>query len=431
MGSPPVVTAPDPSVRGGSGIVRRGERPRKMPRPGSGPTRTSRSSRSGPPYDGPVPAQPRPAATVVLLRPGDDGMEVLLTRRPAAMAFAADVFVFPGGRVDPGDADPRLAGRLDLDGAGAVDALGGGLDGEAALAFHVAAIREVFEEVGVLLGSGAGGGSGATRERLAAARAALLAGSPGMADVAGELDLRLAADRLAPVGHWTTPTVMPRRFDTRFFAAELPPGATIDPAPGEIVDHRWLTPRAALDAMNAGDLAMWLPTSATLQHLEGLGSLDEIRSALRHGPVTPPRLVEPAEPGAGAGAGAPGERRIGVGGAGAVPGRPGEVRLVGRREIVVIDPGDPSEAALGAIRTTAETDGGRIVAIALTSAHPDRAAGAEALALELEAPVVVGPGGGRDLPYEVVELAAGAVVPFGDATEPLVLSGGGPGPGSG
>lgn len=372
-------------------------------------------------------------------------MEVLLTRRPAAMAFAADVFVFPGGRVDPGDADPRLAGRLGLDGVAAAEALGGGLEGGKALAFHVAAIREVFEEVGVLLGSvgagSAGGGrdarSDATGERLAVARAALLAGSTGIADVAGELDLHLAADQLAPVGHWTTPTIMPRRFDTRFFAAELPPGATIDPAPGEVVEHRWLTPRAALDAMNAGELAMWLPTSATLQHLEGLGSIGEIRAALRHGPVTPPRLVEPGdpatgEPGAsGAGPGAGRERRIRVGGAGAVPGRIGEVRLVGRREIVVVDPGDPSEAALAAIRTTAEGDGGRIVAIALTSAHPDRAAGAEALALELEVPIFVGPGGGRDLPYAVVELDAAAAVPFGDAAEPLVLSGGGPGPGSG
>ncbi len=111
------------------------------------------------------PVAPRPAATVVLLRPGPAGLEVLLTHRPATMAFAPDVHVFPGGRVDAGDADPSLAPRSVRSAVEAADALGGDLEPEPALAAHVAAIRELFEEAGVLLAD-----TVARPDRVAAAR---------------------------------------------------------------------------------------------------------------------------------------------------------------------------------------------------------------------------------------------------------------------
>jgi 8-oxo-dGTP pyrophosphatase MutT (NUDIX family) len=115
---------------------------------------------------------PQPAATVVLVRPGAAGLEVLLTHRPATMAFAPDMHVFPGGRVDVADADPALTARSVLSAHAAAERLGGALEPATALAAHVAVIREAFEEVGELLADHAPGAD------LVAARSALLA-DPG------------------------------------------------------------------------------------------------------------------------------------------------------------------------------------------------------------------------------------------------------------
>ena len=311
------------------------------------------------------PSAPRAAATVVLLRPGPDGPEILLTQRPSSMAFAGDLFVFPGGRVDDADADERLG----------------------ASPFAVAAVRELFEEAGVLLAERRGGGR-SDPAAVAGARRALLAGETSLAAVAEALDLRLRTDLLAPISHWTTPPIMPRRFDTRFFVAELPPDAEPTFDTEEVVDHRWLTARAALDAMAAGEIAMWVPTSATLQQLAFAGGIDEIRRLIVPGDAPAPRVITER----------PGLTRIVLGSAGAVPGQTVNAYLVGEGEIVVVDPGDPSDAAADAIIGTVAAAGGRLVAIALTHVDPDHAAGAEALALRLELPILAGPGAGHDLP---------------------------------
>lgn len=342
---------------------------------------------------------PRPAATVVLLRPGPGGPEVLLTRRPSTMAFAANMHVFPGGAVDPADRDTRLAARSAIAPDAAQAGLGGDIAPGEALARYVAGIRELFEEAGVLLAEPA---LDAAREM--SAREALLAGRSTLADLAEAFDLRLRTDLLAPIGHWTTPPIMARRFDTRFFVAELPEKAEATFGTDEIVGHRWETPRAALDAMAAGELAMWVPTSATLQQLEHVSGLDEIRQRIAPGRVAAPRVV----------AERPGITRIVVSGAGAVPGQTVNTYLVGRRRGVLVDPGDPSDEAAEAALGAAATSGGEIVAIALTHVDPDHAAGAEGLALRLELPIYVGPGGGRPLPYAVRELADGAWISDGD-----------------
>ena len=117
------------------------------------------------------PVEARPAATVVLLRPGSAGLEVLLTQRPTTMAFASDAHVFPGGRVDPEDAAPGLAGRSVRSAAEAALALGGDLAPPVALAAFLAAIRELFEEAGVLLAE-----TTASAATIAEGRSALLRG---------------------------------------------------------------------------------------------------------------------------------------------------------------------------------------------------------------------------------------------------------------
>jgi glyoxylase-like metal-dependent hydrolase (beta-lactamase superfamily II)/8-oxo-dGTP pyrophosphatase MutT (NUDIX family) len=359
---------------------------------------------------------PRPAATVVLLRPGARGLEALLTHRPATMAFAPDVHVFPGGRVDDADVDPALVARSTLTPGDAATALGGDLEPAGALAAFVAAIRELFEEAGVLLAD-VGSGGADVAARTAAARSALLAGRATLARIAEDLDLRLRTDLLVPLSRWVTPATLPRRFDARFFTAALPDGAAPTFEGEEVVAHTWLRPTDALDAMAAGRLAMWLPTSTTLQSLEHAVSIDEIDRRLRPGPLG---RVEVATV-------APDVTRIVMPAGGGVAGQPVNAYLVGRTRHVLVDPGDPTGPALEGAMALAGEHGGSIDAVALTHADPDHAAGAEAVAELLGVGVVTGPGGGRHLPYAVRELADGDQVPAGDV--PLrAIHAPGPGP---
>ena len=349
---------------------------------------------------------PRPAATLVLLRPGPEGPELLLTQRPSSMAFAGDAFVFPGGRVDADDADQRLAART----------VERGSDDEPA--FAVAAVRELFEEAGVLLADRRS--PGARRPvpaAVAGARRALVAGETTLAAVAEALDVVLRTDLVAPIAHWTTPPVMARRFDTRFFAAELPEGTEPSFETDEIVAHRWLTARAGLEAMTAGEIDLWVPTAATLQQLAFARGFEEIRQRIVPAAAFAPRVVGER----------PGLTRLVLGSAGAVPGQTVNGYVVGERELVVVDPGDPSDAAADAVLAAATAAGGRLVAIALTHADPDHAAGAEGLALRLDLPIFAGPGAQRELPYLVRELADGERIGAG-AVELTVVSTPGPRP---
>lgn len=352
------------------------------------------------------PVEPSLAATVVLVRSGRRGPEVLLTRRPASMAFAPDKEVFPGGRVDADDAAPSWPGRSAVTPARAAAALGGDLDPATALAIHVAAVRELFEEAGVLLADLPG--DGATRRALGLARSALVGGDARFSTIAAELDLRLRTDLLVPLSRWVTPPNLPRRFDARFFAAELPAGARVSFEGDEVAGHAWHTPADALDAMADGRIAMWLPTSATLQQLEHAGSVGEMRERLIPGRLGPIEVEELT----------PAITRIVMPAGGGVAGQPVNAYLVGRRLHVLVDPGDPTGPALERARAIAASRGGSIEAVALTQIDPDHAAGAEALREGLGIPVFGGPGGGRRLPYPIDELAD-----LTDLSDPTDLAG--------
>ncbi len=338
------------------------------------------------------PVEPNLAATVVLVRSGRRGPEVLLTRRPPSMAFAPDMEVFPGGRVDPDDAAPSWKRRSAVTPAQAAVALGGDLDTVTALAIHVAAVRELFEEVGVLLADLPG--DGAARRALGSARSALVGGDATFSTIAAELDLRLRTDLLVPLSRWVTPPNLPRRFDARFFATELPAGARVSFEGDEVAGHAWHTPADALDAMADGGIGMWLPTSATLQQLEHAGSVGEMRERLAPGRLGSIEVEELT----------PAITRIVMPAGGGVAGQPVNAYLVGRHRFVLVDPGDSTGPGLERAQAVAASRGGSIRAVALTQVDPDHAAGAEALREGLGIPVFGGPGGGRRLPYPIEEL---------------------------
>ena len=191
------------------------------------------------------PAVPRDAATVILVRQAGSGVqagsgsgvEAFLLRRVAELEFAPGACVFPGGSVDPRDADPRIGWT------GPTPAELGrrlGVPPGRARALVCAAVRETFEESGVLLAGPGASLAGLVRDGagLAADRQALLAGTTSLAEVLGRRSLVVRTGLLTPWARWITPEVSPRRFDTWFFAAALPRGVTVEIAATVVVRQR-------------------------------------------------------------------------------------------------------------------------------------------------------------------------------------------------
>jgi 8-oxo-dGTP pyrophosphatase MutT (NUDIX family) len=233
-----------------------------------------------------TPAVPRPAATVVLVRDADGGPEVLLLRRHRRSGFAADAWVFPGGVVDASDRAGEAADRLEGPSAQTWARRLGVDDPGEALGYVIAALREAFEETGILLARpDRVGGAHANAESLAVARRALLNEVVSLRDVAVGNGLRLAGDELIYVGHWITPLPEPRRYDTRFFAARVPGDAVCQVHDAEMTDHAWLRPVEAVERFRAGELRLLPPTVHTLQRLAAYASWRELRAALEHAPV--------------------------------------------------------------------------------------------------------------------------------------------------
>ena len=237
-----------------------------------------------------APAVPRDAATVILLRQVASGVEAFLLRRTAELEFAPGAYVFPGGSVDARDADETIgwAGPAPADFGGLLD-----VPPNRARALVCAAVRETFEESGVLLAGPSPDGLIRDSTSLAADRHALLTGAASLGEVLGRRGLMLRADLLTPWARWITPEASPRRFDTWFFAAALPPGQTATPAPeghadpGESESGTWLAPAAALEAAQAGGITLLPPTAVTLGELAGHHDVTGILARRR---VITPRL---------------------------------------------------------------------------------------------------------------------------------------------
>jgi 8-oxo-dGTP pyrophosphatase MutT (NUDIX family) len=217
-------------------------------------------------------AEPRHAATVVLLRDGTSGVEAYLLRRVGTMAFAGGMYVFPGGSVDPrdGDAEIAWAGPPPAEWAAPLSA-----SESLARGLVAAAVRETFEESGVLLA----GPVPDDRELLRREQAALLDRSASMAEVLARNGLVLRADLLRPWAHWVTPEIEPKRFDTRFFVAALPEGQEPVHFRGESDASEWVAPDDAVERHARGELLMLPPTVFTLAEIGAYGSVADVLAA--------------------------------------------------------------------------------------------------------------------------------------------------------
>ena len=227
-------------------------------------------------------AQPRDAATVLLLRDAPDGFEVFMVKRSGLSDVLGEAHVFPGGKIDAADSLPamlaRVAGVESLD----IAALGEDMPAERAVGMFVAAARETFEEAGVLLARGL------TRD-LSDARARLNAKHP-FADVLASLDARLDAEALAPWVRWVTPTLLARRFDARFFLARAPADQVAVHDDFEATHSEWLTPRAALARWERDDIKLAPPTYMSLQHL---ARFDSIAAVFADARARRPPVIQP------------------------------------------------------------------------------------------------------------------------------------------
>jgi 8-oxo-dGTP pyrophosphatase MutT (NUDIX family) len=211
----------------------------------------------------------RPAATVMLLRNGDGptGIEVFMLRRTLAAAFGSGMYVFPGGKVEAADGD------------------------DVELAHRLAAIRECFEEAGVLLAHTSAGEHVSDGHPVLAARTAVHDGTVDLVSLCDLHELVPAIDELVWVSHWITPRGEGRRFDTRFYVAPAPAEQSSVHDDHETIASLWVDPADALARQSAGELTMMPPTITNLRMLAGFASVDAAMDAARTMP--PPTCVLP------------------------------------------------------------------------------------------------------------------------------------------
>src|SRR5919204_4877164 len=220
-----------------------------------------------------------PASTVVLLRNASP-VEVFLVRRNDSIAFLGGAHVFPGGRVDPSDHIHDVDATTEVI-KRAISRMPD-VDADVAIAHHVAALRELFEEAGVLLARPL---PSASVERLAADRRDLLAGRTTFAAIIRREHLHLTLDELAYFAHWVTPEIEIKRFDTRFFIARAPEGQTPIHDEGETTHSEWLAPAVAVERARAGLLSLPPPTWTTLRMLGTFDSIDAVFAWARSKPI--------------------------------------------------------------------------------------------------------------------------------------------------
>lgn len=333
----------------------------------------------------PPPPKIRRAASVILVGGTAAAREVFWVRRGRGVSFGPGMYAFPGGKVDPHDLEVPIVGA----------------QGEEA-GFRVAAIREAFEEVGVLLAAGA---ERLGQEELGAMRAALLDGAP-FGQLLSERGLSLEADRLVDVGRWLTPPFSPIRFDTRFYLATAPAGCRATVEEGELSAGAWIRPADALASWERGEALLHPPTHHALATLAGFAPERAVH-LLR----TPPYVDED-------GVVARIEFQRGIlmyplRTATLPPATHTNCFVVGTRELAVIDPGasDPAEQERIAAELEAlEAEGRRVKMVLLTHHHLDHVGGAAALARRFDVPLLASAATAARVPGAEGGLADGQVL---------------------
>jgi 8-oxo-dGTP pyrophosphatase MutT (NUDIX family) len=246
----------------------------------------------------------RPAATVMLVRDaaevesGESALEVLMVRRNLQSDFVGGAFVFPGGAVDPIDggaeAEAICRGRTDADASILLGIETGGL------AYWVAALRETFEEAGLLLAERPGGppllaGDAAEEARFVAERARVNTRSRRFLDLCRDEKLQLMVADVHYFAHWITPRGAPRRYDTRFFVAAAPPGQQAAHDAGETIAETWISPRRALEGHRKGAFEIIFPTIRNLQAISRFSTSRELLDAAARAsgsvPTIEPRVI--------------------------------------------------------------------------------------------------------------------------------------------
>ncbi len=243
------------------------------------------------PSAAPESTTPKPSATIMLVRDGAQGLEVFLVERHHQIDFAGGASVFPGGKLHPSDSDPALRAR----------SRGGEVLNDVDLALRAAAIRESFEECGVLLARPEGSDELVSAARLADLwkrhRAEMQRHRVSLAQLALEEDLELACDLLVPFAHWITPEGMPRRFDTHFFLVPAPPSQVAAHDGHENVSGRWIRPSDALADADAGRRTIIFPTRMNLAKLGRSETVAEAVAAARAARIVTvlPRVARDSE----------------------------------------------------------------------------------------------------------------------------------------
>lgn len=233
---------------------------------------------------------PRRASTVMLVRDGDRGPEVFMLRRVAGMAFAANMMVFPGGGVDPRDGEPDLpwAGPSPAEWAARL----GCSEAEAQM-YVAAAVREVFEECGVLLASATPDGrlADVSGPQWRGVRDGLINRELSLHQVLDDAGFLLRADLMHVKAHWLTPEFEPRRFDTWFFAAVMPEHQEADGETSEADEAMWVVPEDLLEAYAAGTALMLPPTVVCVEEVRDAASAVDFVTHADALPLVMPEIV--------------------------------------------------------------------------------------------------------------------------------------------
>lgn len=352
-----------------------------------------------------MPAEPRDAATVVLARPVEGGSyEILLTRRPDSMAFMGGAYVFPGGALDDADAQDALAARSALGRDEARERLGEDVDPARALGLFCCGLREVYEEVGILLAyQGQRPVDPSKVRQVYAPHHAEVGHDPGaFAAFLGREGLVLATDLLVFHGRLVTPEQSPIRFDARFFVAPTPEGQAVIPNPSEVPDYLWITPAEALERAEAKTLAVPIPTLAILQGLAEVPAYEQLlRGTHRR------REVEAAEL-------SPLVTSVLAPNPGLMTGAGTNTYVVGRDgDVAIIDPAIPDPVFVERVAREAGNRG-RATLVLLTHKHIDHIGGVAPVAEQMRCEVAAF--SGAEAQFVTRELRDGEVLELGGAT---------------